>query len=155
MEWAAEEFVALLGAGTCQYLNHLSTECSTRHYKQIPAKLCIGVKKTPQVCWFFPCSSSGEGELKNTVELLFTSRCSGAELLHSTTGLCCQHGRGGEQRGFPHLCLSRGPPDPWVQAAGKPIFHLCLIFMLTNKGQGSCAVADAERALNNHPEMWL
>lgn len=39
-----------------------------------------------------------EGELKNTVELWVTSRCSGAELLHSTTGLCCQHGRGGEER---------------------------------------------------------
>lgn len=96
-----------------------------------------------------------EGELKNTVELWVTSRCSGEELLHSTTGLCCQHGRGGEERGFPPLCLSGEPPDPWVWAAGKPIFHLYLIFMLTNKGQGSRAVAGAERALNNRPEMWL
>lgn len=29
---------------------------------------------------------------------LLTSQCSGAQLLHSTTGLCCQHGRGGEER---------------------------------------------------------
>lgn len=38
--------------------DHQSTERSTRHCKQIPAKLCTGVKKTPRVCWFFPRSSS-------------------------------------------------------------------------------------------------
>lgn len=55
----------------------------------------MGVKKTKSSgllihCMFF---------LQNNVVLSLTSRCSGAQLLHSTTGLCCQHGRGGEERG--------------------------------------------------------
>lgn len=74
-----------------------------------------------------------EGELKNTVELSFTSRCSGAELLHSTTGLCCQHGRGGKERGFPHLCSPEGLLIPEYELQENQSFIFALFSCLQIK----------------------
>lgn len=56
--------------------------------------------------------------------------------------------------GTSHLSASpQGLLIPAYELEEKAIFHLYLISMLTNKGQGSCAVVSAVPALNNHPEM--
>jgi len=100
--------VVLLAALTHRYparvepLDHLmSMACSTRQCKPLTKTLWTGVKTTNSSgllihSMFF---QQPKGELQNSMVLSFTSRCSGAQLLHSTTGLCCQHGRGGKERG--------------------------------------------------------
>lgn len=116
------------------YLDHrMSMARSTRQCKPLIKKLRMGVKTSDSSGlliqgMFFRQLEGRAAKISRC--FLFPSRHGEVRLLHSTSGLCCQHGRGGEERGCAGTSHISASPESLLIPASEPEEKQSFIFTL-------------------------